>query len=144
MPIVLTTLKSLSDSCDRSICLPPVRSLVVCETGVNIVGGSRVTKSNRPGWHLVPFFLALTAAFLILARWSSGEGPPRFVLIGSSNATGLSADGKSVTGVYSTPYLWRESSGLRSIPLPAGYEMFSVNDISGDGTTIVGGVALGT
>ena len=86
------------------------------------------------------FLLSLIAAIALpLNQISFAEGPPRFVLIGTSDATGISADGKSVTGRYFTPYVWRESSGIQSIPLPTGFELYSVNDISGDGTTIVGG-----
>jgi probable HAF family extracellular repeat protein len=97
-------------------------------------------------WHLISwsFLLLIGLALFAFGRLTLAEGPPRFVPIGTSDATGISADGTTVTGRYYTPYLWRESTGIQSIPLPTGYELFSVNDISGDGTTIVGGGANGT
>lgn len=58
----------------------------------------------------------------------------------------ISADGSIVAGegVGGVPALWTETGGIESFPLPTGYGLFNVSNISGDGTTMVGGVRIGS
>lgn len=68
----------------------------------------------------------------------------RFVPLPFSGAVAISDDGRVVTGDSNwIPYIWTEASGQETIPLPAGHELFDVTGISGDGSTVVGGVRVG-
>lgn len=68
----------------------------------------------------------------------------RFVPLAFSGAVAISDDGRVVTGDSNwIPYIWTEVGGQETIPLPAGHDLFDVTAISGDGSTVVGGVRVG-
>ncbi len=85
----------------------------------------------------VCFFMAVHSAF--------GALPARFVPIDASAASAISADGTIVAGeADGQAFLWTEPGGVETLPLPTDYQMFSVTNLSGDGTTIVGGLRIRT
>ena len=68
----------------------------------------------------------------------------RFLTINASRAVAISVDGSVVTGKDNdTPFLWTPAGGLELIPLPSNFNLFDVINLSGDGSTIVGGVRIG-
>ncbi|WP_168207139.1 hypothetical protein [Lacipirellula limnantheis] len=69
----------------------------------------------------------------------------RFLPLNFSGIAALSADGQVVAGrIGNASVLWTEARGVERFPVPPGLSLRYVNDLSGDGTTIVGGVQVGS
>jgi probable HAF family extracellular repeat protein len=74
-----------------------------------------------------------------------GESPARFFQISDTEVRAISADGSVVVGESPNgATLWTETGGLEVLSLPPTYEIFNVFDISGDGSTVVGGLRIGS
>ena len=83
--------------------------------------------------------------FIAAIHLSSYAHAARFFSIPNFYISAISADGKVATGEWNhAPALWTEAGGVESLPLPAGNRLFNVTNLSGDGTTIVGGLRIGT
>jgi probable HAF family extracellular repeat protein len=96
--------------------------------------------------------LMLTRSGVVAICWyftaihsALGAVDARFVPINAFEVSGISADGTIVAGeTVGGAFLWTEAGGIETLPLPAGYRIFSVTNLSGDGTTIVGGLQIGS
>lgn len=83
--------------------------------------------------------LAFQLVFVINASRSWAITEAKFIGFEAPVVTGVSANGLIVTGISRDGlFLWSASSGYEIVSLPSGYSLRSVEDISGDGTTIVG------
>ncbi len=68
----------------------------------------------------------------------------RFISIPSIDIYAISDDGQIAAGEWNNvPALWTMTGGVEYLPLPVGSTLFNVTNISGDGTTIVGGLKIG-
>ena len=67
-----------------------------------------------------------------------GRFEQRFAIDGLSPLS-ISGDGQTVAGTTGyTPFFWTEENGITNVPLPIDWEFATVNDISLDGTNVVG------
>lgn len=67
----------------------------------------------------------------------------RFLPLDFAGAEAVSDDGRVIAGGWEgLPYVWTEAGGRESIPLTSGQSLFQVHNISGDGSTIVGGLSI--
>lgn len=81
-----------------------------------------------------------------LINQDEAQATARFIPINNFSIRGLSSDGTVVAGQVTNDAaaLWTESGGMETFPLPVGYSLTDVSSISGDGTTMIGSIRIGT
>lgn len=128
------------------LAIPPASTTLESRAYDTSADGSQVTgfsTNERGSWE----------AF----RWDETSGMVGLGILDGGNdsrARAMSADGMSIVGIASDrfgdnqAFLWTEADGMRTVEdilfedfgvsLPAGWQLFSAEDISADGRTIVG------
>jgi probable HAF family extracellular repeat protein len=89
--------------------------------------------------HSIAATLIITICYASLTE-AIAAPQAQFIPIDRAYVSAVSADGNVVAGHHNEPFLWTPSTGVEAIPLPARSSLFGVTDLSGDGSTIVGGL----